>query len=172
MQLSSAKTKLLVFSKDETDYVKYTRLVNPIHIGKSTINFVESAEHVGVLRSTSGNLPHIFQRIVSHKKALGCILSMGISRHHRASPLSSIRAEQIYAAPVLFSGVATLLLNQNEVDIISMHIKETIQKLLKLQQYIHTISRHLKCSRSIKTIKTVQNYFKLCPDNTLTLKPL
>ena len=33
---------------------------------------------------------------------------------------------------MLFSGVATLILNKNETDTISLHVKETVQKLLKL----------------------------------------
>ena len=95
VQLSAPKTKLLVFSKNETDYVKYSKLVNPINISQSRISFVDCAEHVGVLRSTSGNLPHLLQRIVSHKNTLGGILSIGLSRRHRANPLSAIKAEQI-----------------------------------------------------------------------------
>ena len=77
-------------------------------------------------------MPDILQRIISHKNALSGLLSMGLSSRHRANPLSSLRAESIYAAPVLFSGVATLILNKNETDTISLHVKETVQKLLKL----------------------------------------
>ena len=37
------------------------------------------------------------------------ILSMGISRRHTIDPLSSARSEQIYTAPVPFSGIAALI---------------------------------------------------------------
>ena len=57
---------------------------------------------------------------------------MGLSRRHRANPLSSIRAENIYGSPVLFSGLATLILNKVETDTISLHVKETLQRLQKL----------------------------------------
>ena len=87
---------------------------------------------MGVLRSVAGNLPHIHQRIVSHKKALASILSLGLSRRHRANPLSSLCAETIFGTPVLFSGVATLILQKAEVDILAHHVKETVQNLLKL----------------------------------------
>ena len=132
VELSSSKTKLLVFSPEETNYVKYVKLLSPIHIGNTVIPFVDSAEHVGILRSVSGNLPHLHQRIVNHKKALASILHIGMTRRHRANPLASLRAERIFGAPVLFSGLAALILNRSEVDIVAQHVKETVQNLLKL----------------------------------------
>ena len=63
VQLSAEKTKLLVFSKEESDSLKYIKMMSPIHIGETKIEFADTAEHVGVLRSTSGNLPHIMKRI-------------------------------------------------------------------------------------------------------------
>ena len=132
VQLSASKTKLLVLAKDKTDYLEYVSCVNPIQIGDTRIDFADNAEHVGIIRSPSGNLPHILQRIISHKKTLGSILSLGLSRRHRANPLACIRAEAIYAIPVLFSGLASLILNKTEVDAITLHVKETLQNLLKL----------------------------------------
>ena len=35
VQLSASKTKLIVFSKQETDYVKYAKLLSPLHIGNT-----------------------------------------------------------------------------------------------------------------------------------------
>ena len=67
VQLSTSKTK------KNTDYVKYSRLLFPLHIGKVVIAFSNTAEHVGVLHSTEGNLPHILNRISTHKHALGQI---------------------------------------------------------------------------------------------------
>ena len=102
--LVPSKTKLLVFTKKNTDYVKYSRLLSPLHIGNVAIHFSNTAEHVGVLRSTEGNLPHILNRISSHKRALGQILRLGMSRHHRANPIAVLRAETIFTTPVLLSG--------------------------------------------------------------------
>ena len=130
--LSTEKTKLLLFCNKETDYTKYTKLISPLHIGDKPIKFVDTAEHVGVLRSVSGNLPHIHQRIVNHKRSLGQVLSMGMSRRHRANPIASLRAETIFATPVLFSGTASLFISKSESDIIALHVKETTEKLLKL----------------------------------------
>ena len=83
VQLSAEKTKLVLYNKTETDYTKYARLLSPLYID-------DTAEHVGVLRSVSGNLPHILQRILCHKRALGQILEptqlqlceLRISLHH------------------------------------------------------------------------------------------
>ena len=75
-------------------------------------------------------MPHILQRIISHNNTLGGLLSMGLSLCHRANPLSSLCAETIDAS--LFSGLATLILNKAEIDTISLHVKETVQRLLKL----------------------------------------
>ena len=134
VELSAVKTKLLVFSPPGCDSVKYAKALSPIHIGNKVIPFVDSAEHVGILRSVNGNLPHIHQRIVKHRKALACLLFAGMSRRHRANPLASLRAEKIFGTPVLFSGLASLILKQSEVDIISYHVKQTTQDLLKLHQ--------------------------------------
>ena len=132
VQLSTSKTKLLLFTKSETDHTKYVKLLSPLHIGDTSISFSDTAEHVGVLRSVASNLPHILQRIVSHKRALAQILCMGMSRRHRANPIASLRAESIFAAPVLFSGLASLILSKSESDTISHHVKITTEKLLKL----------------------------------------
>ena len=55
-------------------------MVSPININNFPIKFSSSAEHVGVVRSNSGNLPHIWDIISSHKKALFAILPAGLSR--------------------------------------------------------------------------------------------
>ena len=132
VKLSAGKTKLLVFTQKETDYTKYVKLLSPLRIGDSQIMFATEAEHVGVLRSLSGNLPHIHQRVVSHKKALGQILRMGMSRRHRANPIAVLRAEQVFASPVLFSGMASLILTRADIDVLARNVKETTESLLKL----------------------------------------
>ena len=132
VQLSAGKTKLLVFSKDDSDSLKYVKALSPIRIGDTRIEFVDTAEHVGVLRSTSGNLPHIHQRIVNHKKSLAQILCMGLSRRHRANPVAALGAENIFSMPVLYSGIASLYLKKPEIATLAQHVKETIQSILKL----------------------------------------
>ena len=59
VELSTTKTKLLFFNSSESDYSKYVKLLSTIHIGETIIPFTYSAEHVGIIRSVSGNLPNI-----------------------------------------------------------------------------------------------------------------
>ena len=132
VELSPGKTKLLVFAPNNCDVADYAKLISPLHMG--SIPFVDTAKHVGVLRSVSGNLPHIHQRIVKHRKALASILFTGMSRSHRASPLASLQVDRIFGSPVLFSGMASLILNKSEVDNIAKHVKQTVQGLIKLCQ--------------------------------------
>ena len=134
VELSPGKTKLLVFAPNNCDVADYAKLISPLHMGDTSIPFVDTAEHVRVLRSVSGNLPHIHQRIVKHRKALASILFTGMSRSHRASPLVSLQVERIFGSPVLFSGMASLILNKSEVDNIAKHVKQTVQGLIKLCQ--------------------------------------
>ena len=142
-------------------------------MGDAIIPFVDTAEHVGVLRSVSGNLPHIHQRMVKHRKALACILFTGMSRRHRTSPLASLRAERIFGSPVLFSGLATLILKKTEVAIVAHHVKETIQNLLKLHQntpdaFIFMVSGSFpgEATLHLKQL-TLFGMISLLPDNIL-----
>ena len=132
VQLSAGKTKLLVFSNQDSDYIHYWKMISPLRIGDTTIEFTTAAEHVGVIRAVTSNFPHVHQRILCHKRALAKILSMGMSRRHRANPIAALRAESIFASPILFSGMASLLLTQAEITTIAQHVKETTERLLKL----------------------------------------
>ena len=58
--------------------------VKLVPIDGASVKFVDEAEHVGVIRSTAGNMPHILQRITSHKKDLG-------AKGQRGNPTSSLR---------------------------------------------------------------------------------
>jgi hypothetical protein len=45
VELSAVKTKLLAFSHTDSDYVKYVKLVSPVHIGDVKIPFVETSHN-------------------------------------------------------------------------------------------------------------------------------
>ena len=129
VQLSPSKTKLLVISPPrKATLVSH----NPLYIDQKQIQFVEEAEHVGVLRATSGNMPNILLRIASFKSALGKVISCGLSRGHRSNPAASISILAIYATPVLMSGLGSLMLSENEISIIDQQFKRTLQGLLKI----------------------------------------
>ena len=61
---------------------------------------------MGVLRSSTGNLPHIVNRVAMHKNALHALLPAGLARKHRGNPAASLKLSQLYGAPVMLSGLA------------------------------------------------------------------
>ena len=123
------KTKLLHIATNGSN--KFLPL-NPIFMDGQEIPFSEKAVHVGVVRSTDGNLPHLLERIISHKKKLGAVMFTGIARSHRGNPAAAIKIEKLYGMPVLFSGVGSLVLNGFKINIINQHYKNTLTSLLKL----------------------------------------
>ena len=93
VQLSTSKTKLMMISPNkDCVFVPY----NPLTINGESIKFVTEAEHVGVVRSTSGNMPNIINRIAALKKAMGAIVSCGLAKGRRSNPAVSLRILTIY----------------------------------------------------------------------------
>ena len=84
-------------------------MVSPITINNIPIEFSSSAEHVGIIRSSEGNLPHLLGRISSHRKALFSVIPAGLSKRNNANPSATLRVEKTFALPVLISGVASLV---------------------------------------------------------------
>ena len=133
VKLCSEKTKLQVYSTDKMKLlVDYAKAVNPITVNDNKIEFTETVEHVGMLRSSSGNLPTILARTAAHKKALGAVLHTGMARCHRGNPAASIRILKIYGNPVLMSGLGSLVLTNYELNIINQHHKIIISNLQRL----------------------------------------
>ena len=133
VKLEPSKTKLLVYAKPNHVFLTDHALNNhTITINKSPVAVSKEAEHVGILRSPSGNLPHILNRVAMHKNALHGLLPAGISRRSRGNPAACLRLATLYATPVLMSGLASLVLRQSELDILDGHFLGTLRSLLKL----------------------------------------
>ena len=133
VQLCADKTRLQVYFKENMkSKIQYLKEMNPIDINGNTIEYDDIAEHVGVTRSVTGNLPSLLSRISAHKKALGGILHTGMARSHRGNPAASLRLQQVYANSVLFSGLGSLVLNDQEINVLVQHHKNTISNLQKL----------------------------------------
>ena len=133
VELSPGKTKLQLYTPPNSSIDKeYLLSTSSLQIDGIPIEIVEDAEHVGVIRSTNGNLPHLLQRFTSHNRALHSVLHVGLSRGQRGNPAASIRVESMYGVPVLLSGTAPLVLKQNEFDSLDAHHKAKIQNLFKL----------------------------------------
>ena len=133
--LVPSKTKLLVFA-NPTDkaLVDIAKLSNPVKISNVPVEFCAEVEHVGVIRNISGNMPNILNRIASHKRSLGALLSAGLARGHRSNPAASLRVHRVYGTPVLFSGLACTFLTKTEIKLIDSHFLRTLQNLQRLHE--------------------------------------
>ena len=133
VKLRADKTKLQVFSNKNSEAKANSATVeNPIKIGDEVVSFTDEADHVGIIRSISGNLPHITGRLSAHRKALLAVLPLGLARGHNGNPALSLRINKIYATPLLFSGMGSLVLSSNETNILEKYTKKTVQNLQKL----------------------------------------
>ena len=133
VKLNTGKTKLQAYSNTYTrDQVYYEKLVSPVNISGQKILFTEEAEHVGVLRSTEGNIKHIMDRLTAHRRAIAAVTPLGLQRRRRINPAASIRIQKIYGSPVLLCGIPSLILKESEVSIVHNYWKRTIQQHLKL----------------------------------------
>ena len=135
VMLEPKKTKLLWFCNRKSEVMlKLAVCSNMITINGVSVTFTSEAEHVGVLRSTEGNMPNILHRVAEHKKSLGAVLSAGLARGHRGSPAAALRVHQLHCTPVLFSGLASLCLTKAEIKVIDRHYQHTLQNLQRLHQ--------------------------------------
>ena len=133
VKLEPSKTKLLVYCPPKQSFlVDHALNCHQITINNTPVKLVTEAEHVGVLRNTAGNLPHIVNRIAMHKNSLHALLPAGLARRHRGNPAAALRLGQLYGTPVLLSGLASLVLSQAELKILDGHYLLTLQNLLRL----------------------------------------
>ena len=138
VELCVEKTKLQAFATpDLLAAVEHIKSTSPININGKKIEFVSSsvqggAEHVGIIRSETGNFPHILSRLASHKKSMGAVMHTGIGRGHRGNPAASLKLQQLYGIPVLLSGLGALVLKKTETDVIDHHLNLTTQNLMRL----------------------------------------
>ena len=128
IELCAEKTKLLLLTNNsDQKFVPF----NPIRINGQDISFSKQAEHVGVIRSCDGNMPNLLNRFAAHKKALAANLFAGTARSHRGNIAASLMTEKIYAMPVLYSGLASLMLTRTEVNLVDQHYINTLRNILK-----------------------------------------
>lgn len=133
--LAAEKTKLLAFSTPQhKNYVDHQISINTLSINNIPIMVTTEAEHVGVLCSSHGNLPHILGRISAHSKALFYVLPAGLARNHNSNPTVSLKVQSLYALPVLLSGTTSLCLSYSDVKILSLHYKKTLQNIYEFSR--------------------------------------
>ena len=135
MELVPEKTKLLAFApSSQSTLLEIQMISNPLSLDGHKINFSSTAEHVGILRSTDGNMPNILDRLSSHTKAINSVLPSGMACGHRGNPAASLRLERLYGSPVLFSGVPALVLSNLEISVLHHQHKVDLERLQRLHQ--------------------------------------
>ena len=135
VELVPEKTKLIAFQPASHSLsVYYSKLISNVNINGAQIEFTNDAEHVGIQRSNSGNLPHILKRFTAHKKAISAIRPAGLALNHAANPAAALRVERIYRAPVLLNGLSSLVLSKTELTSITTHYKGCLESLMKLHK--------------------------------------
>ena len=135
VQLVASKTKLIpIYLPKHSFLVEYAKHVSTVTVDNTVVKFVSEAEHVGVIRSSTGNIPNILHRISCYKKALLSVSSCGISRAQRGNPAASLKVHQLYAVPVLLSGLGSLVLHEKEVKLVDSNYKNTVQNLQRLHK--------------------------------------
>ena len=133
MALVPAKTKLLGYANPKQQHLlEIAKLSNPIKINGQPVKFASEAEHVGVTRNVSGNIPHIMNRIAAYKTAMGSVLSAGLAKGHQGNPAAGLRFHQLYATPRYFSGLATLALTKSKTSLIDYQYRNMLEKIQKL----------------------------------------
>ena len=134
VSLSPGKTKLQVYSAKNSELeASIAQSTSILNISGEPVKFVDEAEHVGILRSVHGNLPHLLSRFAAYRKALFKILPVGMARAHRGNPAATLSTNRIHGFPVLFSGISSLILSNSEINIIDQFIKVKVQRFQKLR---------------------------------------
>ena len=65
---------------------------------------------------------------------LAAISSAGLSKGHRGNPAALLRIHQLYAMPVLLSGLSSIVMIKSEIAMLETHFKNTIQNLQRLHK--------------------------------------
>ena len=63
---------------------------------------------------------------------MNAILPAGLARGHSGNPAAALRVERIYGAPVLLSGLSSLVMSRSEVETLDTHYKGCLEGLMKL----------------------------------------
>ena len=111
--LAPEKTKLIAFAAPRhKTIVEFSKSTSKLVIKNREIKFSDTAEHVGIIRSSSGNLPHILDRVSAHRKALFAVLPAGLARGTMPTKLLHLkcRAFLLFLSYSLASPLSTSIL--------------------------------------------------------------
>ena len=119
VSLAADKTRLVAFYAKKDLKIININSLDLISINGSVLQFSSSAEHVGVLRSCEGNLPHLAGRIAARKRALFALLPAGLALKNNANIAAVLYVDKVFSVPVMFSGLNSLVLSKSKTEILS-----------------------------------------------------
>ena len=167
VKLCAEKTKFQIFSPNNSKAdINTMANLKSITLDDQELEPVEFAEHVGMVRTPSGNLPTIMTRISAHRRAVGAVLHAGLARSHRGNPAAGLHLEMLYGVPVLLSGLAALILSKSEEDCINQHYKKTISNIQRLlprtpQSVIYFLAGRLP-GHALLHMRQLSNFGMIC----------
>ena len=172
--LEPAKTKLIAFAPTQDDLsVQKAKIAHNVTINNVKVTFSDELEHVGVIRHTGGNMPHILKRIGMHQRSLAAILFTGAAKSHRGNPAATLRLHSLYCTPVLLSGMASLVLKEKELKLLDQHFTRTLSRLQRLNEktprsVVHLLAGSLPF-KALLDMRLLSLFLMIChkPDNPL-----
>ena len=131
-----SKTKILVLNTT-TRQTKRFPWIDPLEasfeVAGTTIKPTTQATHLGIVRTNSlSNMPAVMARISAHSRALYAVMGVGLAKNHWGNPSASIRVKNLYYSPVLFSGLAALLMSKDEILTLAVYNRKILRQLQKL----------------------------------------
>lgn len=112
-----SKTKLIITNPKASRRPVHAPIPSSSSITVDGVTMLSSAEatHLGVIRSShhSSNSPVRFK---AHTKSVFATLNIGLAKNHWTSHATSLKIHSVYLSPILFSGLATLVLTTSELS--------------------------------------------------------
>ena len=67
---------------------------------------------------------------------------MGMAKNHCTPPSTSLKIEEVFSSPVLFSGLDTLFLRKPEIRTLNVYMQKVLRQILKLHHSTAIASLH------------------------------
>ena len=134
IQMVPEKTKLLCYvPRGQEGIAEYWQTACPLTMAGLRIPFSLQADHVGILRNSApGNMASVLARVTAFNRALHAVMPAGLARRHRGNPAAGLKVVQLYGLPVLLSGLASLVLNKQELEVLDYNHKVAVERVLRL----------------------------------------
>ena len=117
-----------------TSEVVYATTTTPLVMDGATILPTTESDHLGILRSSAGNMPSLVACLSAYDRAIFSVLPAGLARQYASNPAAALRVQRRYGEPVLPSGIPSLIINKGQLDALSHHHKVTLQRIQRLHK--------------------------------------